>query len=241
MKATKLVIYLSLVSLTIFFSGCETTGPCYEVGVSGLMGSPLTSPAPTYVIQSGIKDVPESDLQFSEYACYLETALKEKAYRRLPFIQKDSADMVLVLVYGISAPKDKVSTVSTPVLGQTGVFSATSYGNTTYFTPSYGVTGYNNQVVTDTTYLRQVQIDAYDAKSMKQGSQPVELWRMQIQSEGSCGDLRTVFPVLIASALPYYGANTGQVVQINIYEDSTPVKLVKGMLPPPAPAAVSKQ
>jgi hypothetical protein len=56
-----------------------------------------------------------------------------------------------------------------------------------------------------------------------------EVWKTDIVSTGSSGDLRRVFPVLIAGAAKYIGENTGQQVNVELYEDSKEVLEIKGI------------
>ncbi|MCL4855432.1 MAG: hypothetical protein KJZ78_29055, partial [Bryobacteraceae bacterium] len=140
----------------------------------------------SYVIISGNAMVAETDLEFRHYSQLLASALNQQGYRAASV--SEPADLVIALYYAIGDPEQHVYTWSEPIIGITGHVSshttgtATSLGGstqiraTTTHMPSYGVTGYRQRSKTETTYSRFLKIRAFDAKSMKKESAPVERW-----------------------------------------------------------------
>ena len=231
----KHIAILVSVLAAAFLSGCATTQrPSYTVSVNGL-ATQTTNAAASFVILPGDKNVAATDLQFQEYAGFVERALGQRGLHRAPSV--DEADMMIFLAYGIGDPKEHVYSYSLPHFGQTGVSSSTTYGSiygnsysgTTYYNPTYGITGYSSQVGTYVTFTRHVFIEAVDLPTYRSQNKVVQVWKTEIVSVGSSGDLRKVIPVMIGAASSYMGTNTGEIRTVNLYEDDPRVMLVKGI------------
>jgi len=69
---------------------------------------------------------------------------------------------------------------------------------------------------------------AYDFNAFLKNQEEIQLWRTQITSSGSSGDLRRVFPVLVAASVPYLGRNSGQKVKVELRESDDEVLQIKG-------------
>ena len=225
-------------SFAVFLAGCATLGqPMFEVDVDALT-SPEGQQKRTYVLLPGNEGVSQEDLQFQEYAAYLRRALQSRGF--VPAQHAGDADVAIVLSYGIGEPQTIQYTYSVPVWGQTGLVAsqtygtATTYGNsasytgTTTYQPTYGVTGYVPQVGTRTQYRRYAVMTAYAAKAPKKNEPQKEYWRTTVTSSGWSGDLREVFPVMIAAATPYLATSTGKKVPVSLYENDNSVRAVKG-------------
>jgi len=181
------------------------------------------------LIFSGMENISPSDLHFKEYEKQINRALKFRGY--VPAKNPEEADIAIFFSYGISSPKDNQYTYSTPIWGNTGVSSSNtqgsvySYGNfstfsgTTTYTPSYGITGMQSSTETYTTYLRYMVLSAYDFKAFKESEKEIQLWKTEVTSTGSSGDLRRVFPFLVKGATPFIGGNTGEKFEVILYED----------------------
>jgi len=237
-----------LLVANFLLSGCATTPQreTFYVSVSGLAGH-STNSAVSFVILPGDKNITVTDLQFQEYAGVVERAMSQHGFRRTPSFE--DADMAIFLAYGIGEPKEHVYSFSLPVFGQTGISSATTYGNisgsaygfgntaygsanysgTTYYTPSYGITGYSSHIGTLVTYTRHIFIEAVDLPIYRSQNKVVQLWKTGIVSVGSSGDLRRVFPVMVGAATPHLSTNTGQVRMVELFEDDPRVLFVKGI------------
>lgn len=221
-----------LLLLIMSLAGCAS----YNVSVDSISGRE-SGTGGTYYLVSGLKDVDSSDLQFQEYAGYIDCAMAESGFAR----SKDSnyADIAVFLSYGIGDPKESVGSYAIPIYGQTGVSSAyttgsvNSYGQnayysgTTSFTPEYGIKGFATGVRSYTTYYRYFLLDAFDLKSYRERNNKIQLWSTKATSSGSSGDLRTVFPVMVGAAKKYFGKNTEKQLSFAMYDWSPEVKSVK--------------
>ncbi|MBW1921590.1 MAG: hypothetical protein JRI81_15395 [Deltaproteobacteria bacterium] len=177
-------------------------------------------------------------MQFKEYASYVERALTSAGYIRANDFK--DARIAIFLSYGIGDPKEHLYSYSLPVWGQTGISSSTTYGTitsygsygsyqgTTTYTPTYGIKGYTSHVGSYTTFFRFLILDAFDLKEYRRSKKVIEAWRTTVTSRGSSGDLRRVFPVLVAAAKPYIGTDTGKQVHITLTEQDKTVLEIKG-------------
>lgn len=220
--------YLVYIFIAFLFSSCATLGSSYNVSVDSI-SSYQTIDNKKYIILSGIENVNSNDLQFQEYANYVNKALISKGYEVVSNIE--DATLAIILSYGIGDPQKQYYTYNSLTYGQTGVISNTySYGNysTTTTTPTYGLTT-KQTVGSRTTFTRYILLVAYDLQTYIYTEQEIQVWKTEIISTGSSGDLRRVFPVLIAGAKPYIGENTGRKVKICISENNPSVLEIKGI------------
>lgn len=217
--------------------GCALA-PSYNVRVDSI-SAPDSLGKKKYVLLPGTKDVSPDDLQFKEYASYVERALTSAGYVKSSGFQ--DAEVALFLSYGIGDPKNHVYSYSLPTWGQTGVSSSTTFGTvtsygsygtyqgTTTYTPTYGITGSTTHVGSYTTFFRFLVLDAVDVGEFKQSEKVKQLWKTTVTSRGSSGDLRQVFPILVAASRPYLGTNTGKQVVIELSEGDKAVLEIKGL------------
>ena len=231
---------LLAVLLCLGLCGCATEPPQFVISVDSINNNEAITQK-SCVVTPGMQGVPPDDLNFKEYAGYVKRVLTLKGCVLSEDMQ--TADIVVFLGYGVSEPKEHVYTYSTPIWGQTGVSSANTTGTvfssghnanimaTTTYTPSYGVVGASTHSGTFVTYTRQISLVAYDMKIYRETKREKQLWKTEIVSTGNCGDLRVVFPILLAAATKYIGENTEQKVITTIQEDSREVLEIKGISP----------
>lgn len=237
-KDAKMRNAVSSFMLSVLLAGCATFGQRpFNVDVSGLT-SQSAHQYRTYIILPGNKGVTPDDLQFQEYAMDLSRALQADGF--VPAKTGDHADVVIALSYGIGDPQAHQYSFALPIFGQTGVASSyssgvingygnsASYSGTTTYMPKYGITGYMPIRREYTTYFRYVLISAYQLKPLLESKDLVELWQTAIGSTGSTGDMREVYPILIAAAFPYFATDTGKQIHVRLYESDDAVKLVEG-------------
>ncbi len=153
-----------------------------------------------------------------------------------------AADIAIFLGYGIGDPETHQFTYSLPTYGKTGVSSSNTYGTvntygntatysgTTTYTPTYGVTGSTTHTGSRTTYFRYLLLDAVDLDEYRKTEKEVQLWKTTVTSTGSSGDLRQVFPILVAASKQYIGSNTGKKVKVILSESDNRVTEVKGLV-----------
>lgn len=233
----KIRFLLVIIAVTLL-TGCATIHQQYNVNVDSI-NAPQTEFKTKYLLLSGIKDVREDDLQFREYAGYVDRALAMIGYTKA--MSFDEAEIAVYLSYGIGDPESHTYSYSVPTWGQTGVSSSTTYGTanvygntasysgTTTYTPQYGVTGSRTHVGTIITYFRYMILNAIDLEKYRETEEKQQLWKTTVTSTGASGDLRRVFPILVAAAKEYFGTNTEEKVRILLYENDERVIEIKGL------------
>ena len=236
MKKLRFVFILMLILL---MAGCASV-PKYHVNVDSLQ-APDTDNRKSFILLPGNKNTSANDLQFKEYAAYINRALISRGF--VPAESIETAQLAIFVVYGIGDPKQHQYSYSLPVWGQTGVSSSTTYGTlstygnygtysgTTTYNPTYGITGYTSHVGTYTTYFRFLVLDALDLSEYKKSKKEVQLWKTTVTSTGSSGDPRRVFPVMVAASKPYTATNSGHQINIEIYENDPNIREIKSQAP----------
>ncbi len=250
----KILILISLLIIT----GCATSNNSnktrYYVSVDGIT-NPDTNKGSTFVIAPLNEGIDKSDLQFREYAKYISRAMSAQG-----FVEQDDpldCDIIVLLAYGISDPEEKEITYNRPIYGQTGISSkqttANVYGtgtgsglgsgavanairggnytSKTTYTPTYGITGYVPETYTLVTFHRYIYLYAQDWRQDVEEGKRLR-WKLHIDSEGSSGDLRTVFPIMVAGAQSYIGQNTQGNVEFTVFEDDPRINVIKGLAQP---------
>lgn len=225
MKSTKLKTFLIIACLVIL-TACATR---INVSVSSLQDS-TASVGSRVLIYPGDPNLDPSDLLYQEFAHKVETALQSQGFDVVTNL--DDADQIVFLTYGISDPQTQ--SIAIPQYGRTGVRSATTTGtvnvnpgqlhgrSTTTYQYDYGITGYTQ--TQRTVYTRVVMLAGYDWEYFTRTEQLRALWQTQIVSTGSSGDIRRVFPYLMAAAEPHLGRNTGQAVSVTVRENAPEVR-----------------
>lgn len=225
MKSCKLRVIV-LIGCLIIVAGCATH---YSVSVSSLKGS-TESVGSTVFIYPGDPSLNPSDLLYQEFAGQVAFALESQGFDVVT--EPTDADQVVFLTYGISDPQTQ--SIAIPQYGRTGVRSSSTTGtlnvnpgqvqghSTTTYQYDYGITGYTQ--TQRTVYTRMVLLYAYDWDHFLQTEQMTALWQTQMVSTGSSGDIRRVFPYLIAAAEPHLGRNTSQAVSVTIRENDDRVR-----------------
>jgi hypothetical protein len=223
----------SLVVLGAF--GCATTR--FAVQVDSIT-APDHDPGSKYVLLPGREEVAANDLQYREFAAYVERALQARGFKQAD--SADEADVAILLNYGIGEPQTTTYTYSLPIYGQTGggkaTYSGSTYGpggyshttGTIQQQPTYGVVGSQTHTGSVTTYFRYLILDAVDLRAYRESQAIVPVWKTTVTSTGSSGDLRRVLPVLVGAAVEHVATNTGQQVNIELGESDPRVLQVRG-------------
>ncbi|OGS19054.1 MAG: hypothetical protein A2219_03700 [Elusimicrobia bacterium RIFOXYA2_FULL_50_26] len=228
------IIFTILVFFCMLMTGCTATTR-YCVMIDAINGKQPINKKCCYIFP-GFKDLPSDDLQFLEYKGHVKHGLQAKGYSVVEDVNE--ANIIVFLTYGIGEPKLQMYSYYVPVIGQTGYKSTHTYGslfsfnNVTLFKakttnePEYGIVGDMTHEVSYTTYDRHIIIDAYDKIALMENQNNRQLWQTKIFSTGRSGDLRSVFPALIAAAIPFISENTGKAIQIDLTEDDESVKVI---------------
>lgn len=213
-------------------TGCAALLPkSVTSNVDGL-AAPDADDKKAYIILPGQEGVGVGDLQFKEFASYIETVLERKGFKKTASF--DTAQIVVFLSYSVGDPQTHNYSYNVPIWGQTGVASSTTYGTVSSFgnsasysgvttnRPTYGVTGYRTQVATETSFTRFVRLEAFDVEDYRAEKKMTQVWTTRAVSVGASNDLRLVFPYMVVSMWPYIGTNTGKMVEVSIeFEDSS--------------------
>lgn len=193
-----------------------------------------------YFLIPGNKDCSPSDLQFMEFARYTDNALICEGFIKVSSIEE--ADIAIILNYGISDPYVYQYTYETPIWGQTGVDSKTTYGtvNTysnmvtyssqTEYTPTYGVVGSKTQVGTGVLFFRYFVLSGVDLEEFKKTNKIEDaknLWVTKANSSGESGDLRKIFPILLVASQKHIARNTDQQIHYKIKENDKRIENIK--------------
>jgi hypothetical protein len=172
---TLTLTYLLLFVVMLLITGCAR--PRFYTDVDSIALSDQ-SVGKRYLLLPGNQGSTPDDLQFLEFARYVHSVLTPLGFSKAT--SEQDADIAIFLSYGVSSPETHQVSSSSPVYGQTGVSSSTtsgtvmpmgggmaSYSGNTTYTPQYGVTGYETQTHSYTTYTRTLQITAYDVAAYR--------------------------------------------------------------------------
>lgn len=85
-------------------SGCAAVQPSFSVRVDSISGGAVDKTS--YILLPGNKDTKAEDLQFKEYAAYVNRALIKQGF--VPAESFEKADVAIFLVYGIGATSPRV-------------------------------------------------------------------------------------------------------------------------------------
>lgn len=245
----KMIGQVSLVMMLA--AGCATRPPQYSIHVDSISAG-QQPPAPKVVLLSGIKDIDFTDLQFQEFSEYTIRALQSNGMSVVTNL--DEADVAVFLYYSISKPTEHQYTRAVPIFGQTGYSGSHTYGTvntygggmasysgTTSYTPTYGVVGAVQQSGTYVTFTKYISLEGRDLQSFRATKNDKQLWKTDIFSTGSSGDLRLVFPIMMAAAVEHIGKNTGHWVEVSMRDSDPRIFAIKGVPPPPRPAKKTKR
>ncbi len=229
MKA--IVKILIIIGSIFLLSGCQL----YKVKVNSI--GEIDRGKLTYVLLSSNENVSMHDLQFKEYAKYVERVLSEKGYVR---VEKNS-NVVIFLSYGVGEPIAHNYNVLMPVVTYSESNTKGTYksGNNSYGSNNNKIyqdtkTKYkstSNEYVQKTKiiYNRYIELEAVDVEEYIKNNDVVQLWNTTINSTGSNGDLREAFPVMLVAGSEYIGTNTGKDVKVTISSSDSRIKVVQGL------------
>jgi hypothetical protein len=206
-----------LAAMSVLISGCATFGKSVETNLS-IFHEIQTPPAAgtTISVLPWRKEL-QSSLEYRAYAARIEEKLKQYGYTVTSPGTK--TQLALFVDYGIDDGRIVTSSYIIPQFGVTGYSGSTTtgtvstYGSTSYInanttnTPTYGVTGYHSGVSNDTVYRRFVNVDIVDLTAAGEAGRKV--YEGKLKSEGTCGNLPVIMPILIESLFTDFPGKSG--------------------------------
>ncbi|MBN1378779.1 MAG: DUF4136 domain-containing protein [Gammaproteobacteria bacterium] len=201
------LIFFGIISI----SGCVTApstpvdprmfeyGSILNLTVNAIAAPDASSKGNNFFIIPGMQNLSENDLEFMEVSRYVTNALSKKSYVRAD--SADNADILVRLGYGIGDPQTSSETVA--------ISQGYSYAvGWMWFTEPP-----KTQTVKETTYRRNLILEAYDLKDPERKSQ---LWKTIVKSEGTSSDLNRILAYMIAASSEYFGTSTGMQIDLRI-------------------------
>ncbi len=204
-----------LILLVAVLSGCAVNRP--EVSVNAI-SAPDASHYRTYSFLAA--DEKQQGLEFDQYVAQVEQVLAQKGFVKVARIQPDS--FVVSLVTNVGEAQSVTQSGVIPQWGQTGYSGSQTYGSvvgnqyqsSTYYTPTYGVTGYMPYSNTVTYYPIGFILTAWalapDGKNIRQ------IWSVTTTGRSQNGDLRSAFPRMLQATAPYIAGDTRGIVKITV-------------------------
>lgn len=203
---------------------------------------PSASDYKTYILLSGNKEILETDLHFKEFSTIVDRSLKMKGFQKADSM--DTADLAVMLNYGVSDPEMVSYSGSIPIYGQVGggytshsgsIYGGgggyATYSGSSYQMPQYGVVSNIPYSGTRAIYHRHLRLEALNIREYRATEEMEELesvWMTTVLSTGTTGDLRQIIPVLVAACMDYIGTDTEKSQKVEIYMNDKRVKMLKG-------------
>ncbi len=220
---------------SLFAAGCATT---HELKVDAI-AKPKAENAISYEIRNKNPLVADDSLRYKEAANLVKTGLSGRGLYEAPGNVK--ADMVIDLDYGVGPPQVRRETVSEPVYitlpGQIRTervqVGTDSQGRPVYQTitvqdpPTTEFAGFREYMVTVVVYEKYLRLTARENKEPVEGQPPVEVWTLDITSEGESKDIRKHLPILVAASIDFVGKDTQGQKTIRIKDTASDIAFVK--------------
>ncbi len=205
MKVSKL---FSIISAVLIFTGCAKY---IKSEVVVFHKFPELQGTVKYAFQ--VSKSQEEDLEYITYRDLIKNELAGHRFEEVPF---DEAEMIVLFEYSIDRGREIIRT--SPVYGETGVLSSTTYGNikedggnttyyeTTTYTPSYGRTG--SQIYTVIEFVRSLTVRILDKSSFYSGK-PELLYKANVVSKGEESRLVKIIPAMVKSLFRKFPGKSG--------------------------------
>lgn len=234
----RLVFLLSVLFIQACVVKVGDHTPRVNTSVSSL-ASEDSSTFKSYVLIPSSNSVSTNDLQFKEYSSYVKRLLKKNGYKDSQ--DKENPDLVIFVGYGIGEPEQSQYTYSMPIFGTTptGVYTlnatSTNNGGTTQLDGTLtqqralAVTGYSTHTNIRTNYTRHLELYAVNLSEYQLTGEILPVWQSTVVSRGSNGDLRYVFPYLVAALDGLVGIDSGSSVDVTVRQDSLVKRYVQGL------------
>lgn len=219
----------------LFTNGCATG---YEMKVDSISQSKAAKEVGSYRIKAKNPSADVDGLRAQEAAIFVKTALSGKGLYEAP--NPEAAEMVVVVDYGMEAPKIRLERTSVPVYAQVGggvryeersIVDARGIPNlrtvAVYDPPRTEMVGTQEVITPVQIYEKYLRISAHENKPMIEGKAPAEVWSVSVSSEDESKDLRKYLPLLASASADHIGRDTKVEKVIKIRETDPGVGFVK--------------
>lgn len=205
------------IAAAVVLSGCASMSPGVQSNITEFHRLAPPTAQDTYSVLPWRKEL-DGSLEFQTYATQLAEGMRAKGFNVVA--AGSPAKYAVFLDYGIDSGRTEVSSYSIPQWGVTGYSGATttgtvsSFGGTSYLnarttaTPTYGVTGYTQGTTSERVYRRFVNVDIVEVAA--DAAAPKKVYEGKLRSEGSCGALPVVMPVLLTALLVKFPGESGK-------------------------------
>lgn len=199
----------------------------YDVSVSALAGSSASTKR-TYVVLPGNPGTTPDDLQFKEFAQYVDVVLRARGFS--PAVAATPPNVAVFIAYGVGKPRtvyyqsyvgdqQSTSSVSATTTGSAG--TTITSGTVATTTPG----GFQSSAMT--VVDSWATLDAIETEPLLKEKRFVSAWRTQMTSVTQNADIRFTFPVMLAAGKQYLGENTQQVVKRRLIGTSPEVQSIR--------------
>src|SRR5262245_54302167 len=211
-----------LAGLTLAFTAsCMTRGVHVSIDARARPGEPSQF---KYALLPANEGESEESFDFQDFGAVLEWSLAERGFERVPVEQAE-----VLVFFGYELGEGKTVNYSVPVWGKTGYSSSQTYGSfntysgtytgTTYYNPTYGVTGYRS--ASAHVYPRTFVVVAFAARDETDNKDPQPLWQTTACSVGSSSDLRKVIPLMVFASKDLLATDSRERVERSISLESS--------------------
>lgn len=192
---------MKIIAVTFFLAiaGCADTPTGPPVAKVRLTAFSVDSPTVTNrrVFISALDRAQLGTLEFESHRRIAASELRSNG--ALIVESEREAQLVALVDFRIDSGRTEQRVFSTPIFGQTGVSSATTFGGVTTFQPTFGVVGSQTHSINERIFTRHGAFDLYE----KTGTMLKKVYEVRAVSEGTCGQpavtARTILPVLFGS------------------------------------------
>lgn len=217
MKVTAL---LALVA--VLFTGCATVAPRVDSSVTVFHQMQAVPAGATYSVVPWRKEN-EGSLEFKAYAEQVASFLRSGGLTVVPVGQ--AARFAVFVDYGIDDGRTETTSYSVPQWGVTGSSGSSTTGTvnvigstaminaTTVNRPTYGVTGYNQVSTSSRVFRRFVKVDIAELSG---DGNPKKVYEGRLKSEGTCGNLPTIMPILLQAMLANFPGESGKARSVEL-------------------------
>ncbi|MFW5882985.1 MAG: hypothetical protein ACOCVG_01315 [Verrucomicrobiota bacterium] len=217
----------------LLLAGCATT---YEFEADAIADE--ADPLAGYESYLLVPADPEKEgtLRFREAAEYVEAALSGRGLYPAP--DREQADLLVELDYGISEPRTETESRSVSRRGASSIEIVPVYarskssgrlvlvGRQTIGMP--GAIYRDKELVSRTVYTKYMKLNAFDYDPSAATPKGKEVWSVHVKNENGSDQLRKYLPLLAAASIDLIGTDTGaEQTRVRLKEDAEVIDFVR--------------